>query len=97
MDKKVLAGVGIGGAITLVLGGQTFVGHLAARELDKAIEDMSDVATVEYKKVDHSFFGQGTTVKDVTITPVGTNESIKAKEVVLYDFKEKDNVPTYMN
>ena len=97
MDKKVLAGVGIGGAIALVVGGQAVVGHLAAKELDKAIADVSDVATIEYKKVDHSFFGSGTKVKDVVITPVGTTESIRAKEVVLYDFKEENDTPTYMN
>ncbi|MEL6492152.1 MAG: hypothetical protein AAFV85_14900 [Cyanobacteria bacterium J06634_6] len=97
MDKKVLAGVGIGGAIALVVGGQAVVGHLAAKELDKAIEDVSDIAIIEYQKVDHSFFGNGTTVKDVVITPVGSTDSIRAKEVVLYDFKEENDVPTYMN
>ena len=41
--------------------------------------------------------GLGTTVKDVSITPVGSSDPIKVDEVVLYDFDQKDDVPTYMN
>lgn len=96
MDKKVLAGVGIGGAIALVLGGQAVASHIAAKEVDKAIADVSNFVEVDYKKVDQSLLGQGTSVKGVEITPVGSSEPIKVDEVVLYDFKQQDNVPTYM-
>ena len=96
MDKKVLAGVGIGGAIALFLGGQAVASHMAAKEVDKAIADMSDFVDVEYKKVNHSLLGRGTSVQDVVITPVLSGEPITVNEVVLYDFQQKDDVPTYM-
>lgn len=96
MDMKVLAGVGIGGAIALVLGGQAVASHLAAKEVDKVIADVSDVVEIDYKKVDQSLFGQGTSVKDVVITPAFSGKPVTVDEIVLYDFKQKDDVPTYM-
>ena len=96
MDKKVLAGVGIGGAIALVLGGQAVASRLAAKEVAKAIADVSDYVEIDYKKVEQSLLGRGTSVKDVVITPVLSGESIAVDEIVLYDFKQKDDVPTYM-
>ncbi|MEL7332708.1 MAG: hypothetical protein AAFN12_10675 [Cyanobacteria bacterium J06560_2] len=97
MDKKVLAGVGIGGVIALVLGGKAVASHVAAKEVDKAISEVSEFVEIDYKKVEQSIIGRGTTVKDVVMTPVGSDEPIKVNEVVLYDYDQKDNVPTYMN
>ncbi|MGD1899568.1 MAG: hypothetical protein ACFB16_21810 [Phormidesmis sp.] len=97
MDKKVLAGVGIGAVVALFLGGNAVASHIAKKEVDKAIADVSDVVGIEYKKVNQSLLGGGTTVKDVVITPVGTAEPIKVNQVVLYDFDQKDDVPTYLN
>ncbi len=96
MDKKVLAGVGIGGVIALVLGGQAVASRLAAKEVDKAIADVSDFVDIKYEKVSHSFFGRGTSVKDVVITPVLSNKPIEVDEIVLYDFDQKGDVPTYV-
>ena len=91
-----MAGVGIGGVIALVLGGQAIASRIAAKEVDKAIADVSDVVDIEYRKVNHSLLGRGTSVKDVTITPIDGDGPIAVDEIVLYDFKQKDDVPTYM-
>ena len=41
MNKLALVGIGVGGAIALVLGGKTVVSQVAAKEIDRAIEDVS--------------------------------------------------------
>lgn len=97
MDKKVLVGIGIGGVVALALGGKAIASHLAKKEVDKAIAEVSEFVEVDYKKVDQSILGRGTKVKDVSITPVGTGDTIEVDEIVLYDFDQKDDVPTYMN
>ena len=96
MNKKVLAGVGIGGAIALVFGGKAIVSHVAAQEVDKFIESVSDVADLQYQNADVSLLGQGATVKDVEITPVGSSEPIKVEAFTVYDYKETDDIPTYV-
>ena len=97
MDKKVLAGIGVGGVIAIALGSKAVVSHFAKKEVDQAIADVSEFVEVDYKKVDRSFLSGGTKVKDVSITPVGTADTIQVDEIVLYDFDQKDDVPTYMN
>jgi len=96
MDKKVLAGVGIGGVVALFLGGNAIASRIAAKQVDQAIADVSEFVEIDYRKVDQSLLGRGTTVKDVVITPVLSGDSIAVDEVVLYDFKQKNDVPTYM-
>ncbi len=97
MNKAMVALAGLGGgAIALFFGGQAFVSHVAAKEIDKAIVEVSPFAAVEYKKVKTSFLSQGTTVKDVVITPVDSGEAIKVDEIVVYDFDTKSEIPTHV-
>jgi len=97
MNKKVLAGVGVGSVLALFFGGKAVVSHVAAKELDKAIEDVSEFVDVDYQKVDVSLLGRGTTVKNMVITPVASGVPITVDEMTLYDYKDKNEVPTYLN
>ncbi len=97
MDKKVVAGVGMGAVIALFLGGKAVASHIAAKEVDKAIADVAEYVEVDYQKVDQSLIGRGTTVKGVVITPVGSSDPIKVDKVVLYDFDQKNDIPTRLD
>ena len=97
MDKKVVAGVGIGSVIVLFLGGKAVASHIAAKQVDKAIADVAEYVEIDYRKVDQSLIGRGTTVKGVVITPVGSSDPIKVDEVVLYDFDRKNDIPTRLD
>ncbi|NJM98936.1 MAG: hypothetical protein HC800_18860 [Phormidesmis sp. RL_2_1] len=98
MNKKVLAGVGAaGGAIALILGGQVLVSHAATKELDKAIAEVADYVDIDYQKVETSFFSRTGRVKDITLSPVGSNEQYKADELVVKKYEEKDSIPTAVN
>lgn len=98
MDKKVAVGLGVvGGAIALALGGQAYASHMAAKEIDSAIANVSDFVQVDYEKVNASLLGRGTQVKDVSITPVGSTESIQVDEVVVYKYDKKGEVPTHVS
>jgi hypothetical protein len=98
VDKKVAVGLGVvGGAIALALGGQAYASHMAAKEIDSAIANVSDFVQVDYEKVNASLLGRGTQVKDVSITPVGSTESIQVDEVVVYKYDKKGEVPTHVS
>ncbi|MEL6158808.1 MAG: hypothetical protein AAGJ95_03990 [Cyanobacteria bacterium J06554_11] len=97
MNKKVLAGVGVGSVLALFFGGKAVVSHVAAKEIDKAIEEVSGFVDVDYQKVDVSLLGRGTTVKNMVITPVASGVPITVDEMTLYDYKDKNEVPTYLN
>ncbi|MEL6602394.1 MAG: hypothetical protein AAFP20_04110 [Cyanobacteria bacterium J06614_10] len=97
MNKKILAGVGVGSVLALFFGGKAVVSHVAAKELDKAIEEVSAFVDVDYQKVDVSLLGRGTTVKNMVITPVASGVPITVDEMTLYDYKDKNEVPTYLN
>lgn len=99
MNKKVMTGLGVlaGGAIALVFGGQAVVSHVAAKEIDQAIEEVSPFVNVEYKNVTTSFLKKGTQVNDVVITPVDSGESINVDKIIVYGFDTKDDIPTELN
>ena len=96
MNKKVLAAAGVvGGAIALFVGADFFASQVAAKEVDKAIENVSPFVDIDYKKVDASLFGGGTKVKDITIAPNGGGEAYRVNEVVVYDYDATaEDVPT---
>ena len=101
MNKKILAAVGLGGtaAIAVFAGSRLISAPAAIQEVDQAIAALSPVADVEYQKVSAPLFGGvfggNTTVKNVSITPVGTTEPIKANALVVHRYeKNADNVPT---
>jgi hypothetical protein len=98
MNKKVIAGLGVvGGAIALLIGGQAVASHKAAQEVDKAIAGVAPFVDIDYKKVNSSLLGRSTRVKDIVITPVGSSEKYTVDEIVVYQYKEKDNIPTAVN
>lgn len=98
MNKKVIAGVGIvGGVIALLAGAQVYVSQAAAKEVDSAIASVSDFVDIDYEKVNASLLGGGTHVKGITIAPVGADEAFNVNEVVVYDYDEKGDIPTYLN
>ncbi len=97
MDKKVVAGVGIGAVVVLFLGGKAVASHIATKEVDKAIADVAEYVEIDYQKVDQSLIGRGTTIKGVVITPVGSSEPIEVDKVVLYDFDQKNDIPTRLD
>ena len=97
MDKKIWVGVGAVGAIALAVGGKALISRAAAKELDKAIADVSEYVDVDYRKVEVSLLGRGTTVKDVVITPVASGNAIRVNEMTLYKYEDQDEIPTYLN
>ncbi len=97
MNKKLWIGAGAVGAIALIIGGKVLVSRAAAKELDKAIADVSEYVDVDYRKVDVSFLGQGTTVKDVVVTPVASGNAIRIEEITLYKYEDENEIPTYLN
>ncbi|EDX84519.1 hypothetical protein S7335_2216 [Synechococcus sp. PCC 7335] len=97
MNKKAWLGIGIVGAIALVVGGKLWVSRSAAKEVDKAIADVSDYVDVDYRKVDVSLLGRGTTLKDVVVTPIASGNAIRVDEMTLYRYEDEDQVPTYLN
>lgn len=97
MKKKAWLGVGIVGAIALVIGGKFWLSQAAAKEVDKAIADVSDYVDVDYRKVDVSLLGRGTTLKDVVVTPVASGNALRVNEMTLYRYEDEDKVPTYLN
>ncbi len=97
MNKKGLLGVGIvGGAIALFFAGQAVASQMAAKKVDQLVADAAEFVDVDYQKVQASLLGQGTKVKNVVISPVGSNEQYKVDEIVLYQYDEKDTVPTHL-
>jgi len=96
MNKKVLAVAGVvGGAIGLFIGADFLASQVAAKEVDKAIDNVSEFVDIDYKKVDASLFGGGTKVKDITISPNGGGEAYSVKEVVVYNYDATaEDVPT---
>ncbi|MGB3787225.1 MAG: hypothetical protein WA949_04385, partial [Phormidesmis sp.] len=97
MNKKLWVGAGAVGAIALVIGGKVLASRAAAKELDKAIADVSEYVDVDYRKVDVSLLGRGTTVKDVVITPVASGNAIRVDEMTLYKYEDENEIPTYLN
>jgi hypothetical protein len=98
VNKKVVAALGVvGGAIALFAGGQAFVSHAAAKEVDKAIDSVSEFVEVDYKKVKASLLGGGTHVRDLVISPVGSGEEFKVDEVVVYKYDTQNEIPTHVN
>lgn len=99
MDKKVIAVLGVvGGAIALAIGGQAYVSYAATKEVNQAIDSVSEFVTVDYKKVNASLLGGGTHVKDIVISPVGSGEQYSVDEVVVYDYdKTADDIPKHVN
>ena len=101
MNKKILAAVGLGStaAIAVFAGAKLISPQVATKEVDQAIAALSPVVDVEYQKVSAPLFGGvfggNTTVKNVTLTPVGTTEPIKANELVVHRYeKNTNNMPT---
>lgn len=97
MNKKIWIGAGVLGAIALAVGTQVVVSQVAARELDKAIADVSDYVDIDYRKVDVSLIGRGTSVKDVVITPVASGNAIRVDKMTLYNYKDQNEIPTYLS
>lgn len=99
MNKKMIAALGgVVGAIALIAGAQAYVSYAAAKEVDQAIEGISEFVSVDYRKVSASLLGGGTHVKDIVVTPVGSGEQYKLNEVVVYDYDQTaDEVPTHIN
>ncbi|MFK8182787.1 MAG: hypothetical protein AB8B99_05385 [Phormidesmis sp.] len=100
MKKAVLAAVGVvgGGAIALFFGAEFFASQVAAKEVDKAIDSVSEFVDIDYKKVDASLIGQGTKVKGITIAPAGSGEQYSVDEVVVYGYdKTAEDVPTELD
>ncbi|MEM8505494.1 MAG: hypothetical protein AAF716_20365 [Cyanobacteria bacterium P01_D01_bin.1] len=98
MNKKTWIGAGVLGAIALaVVGGKFLVSQAAAKELDKAIAEVSDYVDVDYRKVDVSLLGRGTTVKDMVITPAASGNAIRVDEMTLYGYKDAGEIPTYLS
>ena len=99
MNKKVIAALGVvGGAIALLVGGQAYVSYAATKEVNKAIDSVSEFVTVDYKKVNTSLLGGGTHVKDVVVSPVGSGKQYSVDEVVVYNYdKTADNIPKHVN
>ena len=97
MDRKVWIGAGIVGAIALVISGKVWISQAAAKEIDKAIADVSDYVDVDYRKVDVSLLGRGTTVKDVVVTSVASGKAIKVDKITLYKYRDENEIPTYLN
>jgi hypothetical protein len=98
VKKKWIAAGVVGSAIALVAGGQVFISRAAAKEVDKAIGSVSEFVEVDYKKVSASLLGGGTKVKEIVISPVGSQEQYKVNEVVVYKYDTtQDDVPTNVN
>ncbi|MBE9063977.1 hypothetical protein [cf. Phormidesmis sp. LEGE 11477] len=99
MNKKVWIGAGIGvvGVIALVIGAKAWISRSAAKEIDQAIADVSDYVDVDYRKVDVSLLGRGTTLKDVVVTPVASGDAIRVDEMTLYSYEEENEILTYLN
>ncbi len=99
MNQKVITVAGVvGGAIALFAGGQAYVSYAAAKEVDKAIDSVSEFVTVDYRKVNASLLGGGTHVKDIVVSPVGSGEQYTLDEVVVYDYDQTaDDIPTHIN
>lgn len=97
MNKKGLLGVGVvGGAIALFFAGQAVASQMAAKKVDQLVADAAEFVDVDYQKVQASLLGQGTKVKNVVISPVGSEEQYKVDEIVLYQYDEKEAVPTHL-
>ncbi len=97
MNKKRWLGVGaVGGAIALFFTGQAVASQMAAKKVDQLVADAADFVDVDYQKVQASLLGRGTRVKNVVVSPVGSEEQYKVDEIVLYQYKEKDTVPTQL-
>lgn len=95
MNKKLIAAAGVaGGAIALFVGGQVFASRNAAKGVDKAIASVSEFVDVDYKKVNGSLFGGSTKVKDITLTPVGSQEQLKVNEIVVYKYDTQNEIPS---
>lgn len=99
MNKKVIAALAVvGGAIALFVGGQAYVSYAATKEVDKAIDSVSEFVTVDYKKVNASLLGGGTHLKDIVVSPVGSGNQYSVDEVVVYDYdKTADDIPKNVN
>lgn len=99
MNKKLFAVVGaVGGAVALFFGAEFFASQVAAKEVDKAIDSVSAFVDIDYKKVNASLLGGGTTVKGITIAPNGSGEQYSVNEVVVYEYDETANeVPSALN
>ncbi|MEM6449249.1 MAG: hypothetical protein AAF703_02940 [Cyanobacteria bacterium P01_D01_bin.105] len=100
MNKKILAAAGtvVGGAIALFVGAEFFASKVAAKEVDKAIDSVSEFADIDYQKVDASLLGGGVKVKGITIAPTGSGEQYRVDEVVVYDYDAtEEDVPAALN
>lgn len=99
MNKKGLLWVGlgvVGGAIAIFFTGQAVASQMAAKKVDQLVADAAEFADVDYQKVQASLLGQGTKVKNVVISPVGSENKYKVDEIVLYQYDEQDTVPTHL-
>lgn len=96
--NKGLVGMGVvGGVIALGLGGQAFASRAAAKEVDEVIESVSEFVDIDYQKVHASLLGRGTWIKDIVVSPVASSEQYRIDELVMYEYADEEDVPTYLN
>ena len=95
MKKAVLAaGAVVGSAIALAVGAQIVSNCSAEKEVDRVIANVSDVVDVEYKDVESTFFSQGTKVQELTLSAVGSEETVSIDEVTVYEYETtEEDIP----
>ena len=77
---------------------KSIVTHKVKEAIDIMIEEISQVAEVEYDDISVSLLTRNTHIEDISIKPKGiTDDTLKIKELIVRDYDYKSKYPKYVN
>jgi len=109
MGKKQLLAIGICAILTAVYFGiKIYTVNIAKIEVNKVIANLSDVADIKYENVDVNLFNMSVIISDILISPIDTNSigtnsidktdnTMKIKEIIIYDITYNRNMPVLLS
>ena len=83
--------------IVVIIGGKFYIDHQAKKEVDAAINEVSNRVNLTYKKVNRDLLGWNTHIKDATLAPVGSKAKMQVEDVIVYNHNKPNENPVRLH
>ncbi len=84
--------------IAVVVGVKLFyIDRVAQKEIEEHLEEMDSFVNISYDRASVDVVGWNTRLKNVTISPAGTDATTKVRDVIIYDVDEEREIPAYLH
>ena len=98
MKKKLWLLIAVLLLILIYFGIKSYASHIAEKEIDKAIDKVSEFVNVNYKSVSVDLFGMDVRISDIFVTPsFDTKQNIVIDEIIIRDIDDKSDIPAFMS